>query len=150
MAQWMAWAIAAGLLVMLEIFTGTFYLLMIAFGIIAGAIAAALDLPSGVQFIVAAVVGAVATVALNRSKLGKTTRTDSARDPNVNLDIGQAVTIAVWTMPEGGTPVARVMHRGAQWDVEYAGSGTPAPGIHQIIEIRGSCLLVKPMHSHKG
>src|SRR5471032_42773 len=37
MADWMHWLIAAGVVVILELFTGTFYLLMIAIGIAAGA-----------------------------------------------------------------------------------------------------------------
>ncbi|MFS2021308.1 NfeD family protein, partial [Massilia sp. CT11-108] len=39
MAEWMGWLVAAGVLVILELFTGTFYLLMIAIGLAAAAIA---------------------------------------------------------------------------------------------------------------
>ncbi|GAA4029803.1 NfeD family protein [Actimicrobium antarcticum] len=146
MAQWMMWLAAAGTLVILEIFTGTFYLLMIAVGLSAGALAGYLGLSAPVQFVVAAVVGVIATVALSRSKLGKASRAHASRDPNASLDIGQSVTIDAWHTPTGGKPMARVMYRGAMWDVEYAGAGTPAAGVHHIIEIRGSCLLVLQAH----
>ncbi|MBC7513858.1 MAG: NfeD family protein, partial [Herminiimonas sp.] len=85
MAQWMLWLAVAGAVVILELFSGTFYLLMIAIGIVAGAIVAYAGGTPEVQLIVAAVVGLLATIILRHSKLGKINRTDAARDPNVNL-----------------------------------------------------------------
>ena len=40
MADWTYWLIGAGLLIVAELFIGTFYLLMIALGLVAGALAA--------------------------------------------------------------------------------------------------------------
>ena len=69
------------------------------------------------------------------------TRVEAERDPNVNLDIGQTVTVPAW---QDG--VARVMYRGALWDVELdrtvAGAAVPAPGQYIIREVRGSRLIV--------
>ena len=144
MTQWMMWATAAGLLVILELFSGTFYLLMIAIGMAFGAVAAYAGLASGMQLLIAAAVGAATTVTLNRSKFGKMSRTNSARDPNVNLDIGQSINVDHWTMRPDGSAFARVLYRGAQWDVDYAGAGTALPGAQVITEIRGSRLLVAP------
>ncbi len=142
MAQWMVWMAVAGVLVTLEIFSGTFYLLMIAVGAGAGAIAAYAGLDTPAQLVVAAVVGIAATVALNRSKLGKGSRVNAARDPNINLDVGQMITIEAWQHPAGGRASARARYRGALWDVEYIGADVPQAGVHEISEIRGSCLLV--------
>ncbi|HCN90871.1 MAG TPA: NfeD family protein, partial [Oxalobacteraceae bacterium] len=36
MTDWIVWSVLAGILVILELFTGTFYLLMIAIGFAAG------------------------------------------------------------------------------------------------------------------
>ncbi len=71
------------------------------------------------QLIVAAVVGVAATVALRRSRFGRRRKTDAARDPNVNLDIGQTRARArvAWQRCAGH---ARAMYRGALWDVELA------------------------------
>jgi membrane protein implicated in regulation of membrane protease activity len=148
MAHWMNWLVLAGALVILEMFSGTFYLLMIAIGMVAGAIAAFAGMPLEFQLLVAAVVGIVATTALHRSRFGKSKRTDSARDPNVNLDIGQAIDIAAWTDAgqAGRRPTARAMYRGALWDVELAGEGTPSPGRFTIREIHGSRLIVSAHH----
>lgn len=139
MADWTFWLVAAGATAILELFTGTFYLLMIAIGLATGALAALAGAGTPAQTLVAALVGLVATAVLRRSKFGRPTRSDTARDPNVNLDIGQTVNVAHW---KDGT--ARVMYRGAQWDVELAPGAHATPGQYTIREVRGSRLIVAP------
>jgi len=137
MADWMLWAIGAGALVILELFSGTFYLLMIAIGMSAGALTALarVDMPG--QTLVAAVVAAIATLLLRRSRYGKTAHVRAEANPDVNLDIGQTVNVQAW---QDGS--ARVMYRGAMWDVELAPGETAAPGVFRIREVRGSRLIV--------
>ena len=142
MAQWMIWSILAAMLVILELFSSTFYLLMVAIGLGAGALAALGGLGVEIQIIVAAVVGVVATGILHRSKFGKFTRTDAARDPNVNIDIGQTLTIDAWNEAPGGHSTARAMYRGAQWDVDLSPHAQAVAGTFTIREIRGSRLMV--------
>jgi membrane protein implicated in regulation of membrane protease activity len=137
MADWIMWLIAAGVLVALELFSGTFYLLMLALGALAGALVAALRIDIPGQMLAAAVVGIAATVLLRRSRYGKTVKTDSARDPNINLDIGQSLEVALWS-----ERTARVMYRGALWDVELAPGMPSEPGMYIIREVRGSRLIV--------
>ncbi|MES2935115.1 MAG: NfeD family protein [Pseudomonadota bacterium] len=145
MANWILWCIAAGLILIFEIFTGTFYLLMISFGLAAGAAASALGFSFEMQIVVAAVVGIVATALLRHSKWGKINKTNAARDPNVNLDIGQSIVVREWSNEVGGKSTARTMYRGAMWDVELAPgaekNGSDA-GTFVIQEIRGSHLIV--------
>ncbi len=133
MSEMMSWFLAAGVLVILELFVGTFYLLMVAAGILAGGIAAAAGAPISVQTLVAALVGIVATLLLRR----RSKKASAARDPNVSLDIGQSITVNEW---HDGR--ARVMYRGALWDVDLAPGGNPAAGQYTIREIRGSRLIV--------
>ncbi|MDB5760020.1 MAG: NfeD family protein, partial [Burkholderia sp.] len=64
MTGWMLWLALAGALTILELFSGTFYLLMIALGMLAGALAAVLGLGDTMQVLIAAVVGAAATALL--------------------------------------------------------------------------------------
>ena len=145
MADWIMWLVAAGVLVALELFSGTFYLLMMALGALAGALVAALriDLPG--QMLAAALVAVAATVLLRRRRRNGPAKVAAARDPNVNQDIGQPVQVPHW---DGRT--ARVMYRGALWDVELEGAaeGEPAPGMapgpgtYRITEVRGSRLIV--------
>ena len=62
------WWLAAGLLVAAELASGTFYLLMVALGCAAGALAAHAGLGATAQMLVAAVVGAGATTAWYRTR----------------------------------------------------------------------------------
>ena len=142
MADWSYWLAAAGVTVILELFTGTFYLLMIAIGLAAGSLAALLGLGPATQTLIAAVVGVIATMLLRRSRYGRPqARVQAGRDPNVNLDIGQTIHVPAW---QDGA--ARVMYRGALWDVELdtsaAPGAAPAPGQYTIREVRGSRLIV--------
>lgn len=137
MADWMMWLALAGVLVIAELASGTFYVLMIAVGVAFGALAALLGLSVPAQIVSAAVVGVLATSVLHRSRFGAPSRRDPARDPNVNLDIGQQVDVDSW---EGGR--ARVMYRGALWDVELGPGATAQTGSYTIVEIRGSRLVV--------
>lgn len=142
MTDWMMWLGLAGGLVILEMFSGTFYLLMIGVGAAAGGLAALLGAASALQFLVAAITGIIATYALRRSKLGHFAKRDATRDPNVNLDIGQTLAIESWRGAEGGMRSARVMYRGAMWDVELEPGGVARAGTFAIREVRGSRLLV--------
>jgi membrane protein implicated in regulation of membrane protease activity len=134
MTAWMIWLVLAGALVILEMFSGTFYLLMIALGMVAGATAAWVGLAAELQVLLAALVGAAATTALRRRRPRKS---DAARDPNINLDIGQSLHVTHW---HDGT--ARVTYRGALWDVELAHGAHAQAGQFVICEIRGSRLIV--------
>jgi membrane protein implicated in regulation of membrane protease activity len=137
MADWINWLVAAGLLVILELFSGTFYLLMIAIGLAFGALAALLGASAPVQTIVAAVVGVAATGLLHRSRLGRPAKGNVARDRNVNIDIGQTLTVPAWHDGK-----ARVMYRGALWDVELGPGATVEPGTFKIVEVQGNRLIV--------
>ena len=138
MSDWSMWFGVAGLIVILELVSGTFYLLMVAVGVAAGGLAAWLGGGFSLQLLAAAVVGVLAVAALHRSKFGYRARhVNAARDPGVNLDIGQTIQV-----PEWQDGVARVMYRGALWDVELAPGGTPSPGQFTIREVRGSRLIV--------
>jgi membrane protein implicated in regulation of membrane protease activity len=137
MSDWMGWLAAAGVLVVLELFTGTFYLLMIAIGFAVGGIVALAGAGRPLQAVCAGIVGVLATSLLHRSRFGLPSRRDAARDRNVNLDIGQHVSVPAW---DGGR--ARVRYRGALWDVELGQGATARPGEFRIVEVRGSILVV--------
>jgi len=70
MSAWMIWLSLAGIVVILELFSGTFYLLMMAFGLFAGAIAAWFGSAIEMSLLVAAIVGALSTLALHKSRFG--------------------------------------------------------------------------------
>ncbi len=142
MTDWMIWFAVACVLIILEMATGTFYLFMIAIGAVAGGIAALSGASGTWQCILAAVIAAVATFALRRSRFGRSGNLDASRDPDVNLDIGQALEVAEWRNVPGAASVARVMYRGALWDVELADGGTAVAGQFRIQEVQGNRLVV--------
>ncbi len=142
MVVWMTWLIWAGVLVILEMLTGTFYLLMIAAGFASAGVAAWLGAGSATQYVVAAVIGIFATYVLRRSKYGKASKSNAFGDPNVNMDIGQSISVDTWKTSDDEKSTARVMYRGAMWDVELAKGSTPKAGLFIIREVRGSCLIV--------
>ena len=142
MSPWIYWLCAAGVLVILELLTGTFYLLMVALGLVAGAVAAYSGASVIIQFLAASTAGALATICLNRSRFGTSLLVAPASGQNPDLDIGQSVRVEVWHHREDGPATARVMYRGALWDCELIDAAAPVPGTFIITAMRGSCLLV--------
>ncbi|VVE25775.1 NfeD-like family protein 1 [Pandoraea eparura] len=139
MEQAWLWFGIAGLTVLLELASGTFYLLMVALGMTAGGVAALLRVDWPLQWVAAAAVAGVAVWILRRSRFGqRRIKVDAAADPNTNLDIGQRLHVDVWN-PDGQ---ARAMYRGAEWDVELLPGESPSAGWFVICEVRGSRLYV--------
>lgn len=134
------WWLTVGALVAAELATGTFYLLMLALGAAAGAIAASAGVPTQTQITTAAVVGGGAVVLWYFVKKLRPRPQPAASNSDVNIDIGQRVQVPAWEA--GG--VARVQYRGATWAVRHAGPGVPAPGEHLIVALEGNELRVAP------
>ena len=139
------WWIGAGVLVVLELISGTFYLLMIALGCVAAALAHVAGAAADVQFAVAAVVALAAVVLLRRSRYGRRKREQASRNPDVNLDIGQTLSVPAWHQRR-----ARVSYRGAAWDVELAAGEPEDAQLYEIAELRGSCLVVVASRQQKA
>ncbi|SAL53207.1 NfeD family protein [Caballeronia humi] len=136
-ASGLFWWIAAGALVVMELITGTFYLLMIALGFIAGGLAHWAGASLAIELAVAALVALVAVIVLRRSRFGSWKRRDASRDAGVNLDIGETLQVNEWH--EGH---ARAMYRGAEWDVELAPGETEGARWYQIMAMQGNRLVV--------
>lgn len=132
------WWIAAGLLVAAELASGTFYLLMLAVGACAGALAAHLGLGETTQMVMAAIVGGTAVIALNRRRSRGSKAAPAASNPDMNLDIGQSVQVDAWS----ADGLAQVQYRGAAWQARFIGSAPASSGRHVIRAVEGSCLLL--------
>ena len=140
MADWAVWFSVAGILVVIEIFTGSFFLLMIALGMAAGGIVAWLGFPVSVQLFVAGIVGFAGTIVLRMSRLAR--KKNHALDPNVNFDIGNTLSVDEWESVSNGANVSRVAYRGAMWDVELESGAEAIPGLFVIREVRANRLIV--------
>jgi membrane protein implicated in regulation of membrane protease activity len=133
------WWLLTGAAVAVELLTGTFYLLMLAIGLAAGAIAAHAGASPTVQLITAAAVGggAVATWHLRRGK--RPGEPDAAANRDVNLDIGEVVQVDAWNAD--GT--ASVKYRGANWTVVALAGAVHGTGPHRVREVVGNRLVVE-------
>ena len=134
------WWLAAGILVAVELASGTFYLLMLALGCVAAALAAHAGLAGTSQLVAAALVGGGATAVWHFKRARSPRSAPAAANRDVNLDIGQTVQVELWDA--GGA--ARVRYRGANWQVRFQGAGAPRPGPHVIVALNGNELAVAP------
>ena len=134
------WWIAAGVIVAAELLISSFYLLMIALGIAAGAIAAHLGFSSTAQIVTASVVGAVAVIGCYLYKRTRPGDPSPRADRSVNLDVGETIYIDAWK--SDGT--AQVKYRGASWTAIHRPGIIPATGPHRVAELVGNRLLVDP------
>jgi membrane protein implicated in regulation of membrane protease activity len=132
------WWIAAGVLVAVELATGTFYLLMLALGAAAAALAAHAGLAFAMQLVIAALVGGGAVAGWHQRRQRQPQSPPASANRDVNLDIGERVHVAHW-LADG---TASVHYRGAQWSARYAGDGTPAPGEFVIRAVEGNRLML--------
>ena len=133
------WWLAAGVLVAAELATGTFYLLMLALGAAAGALAAHAGLSLTGQIGAAALLGGGAVVVWHLRRGRQPAALPAQANPDVNLDVGSTVQVPQWE-PDGS---ARVHYRGSAWDARHVGAGAPAPGLHVIRSVEGNRLLLE-------
>jgi len=141
MAQSTIWWVLAGIFIAVELLSGTFYLLMLALGMAAAAMAAQLGASTTVQLVVAALVGGGAVIAWRAFKQRRPAKPAAQANRDVNLDIGEVVHIDAWSA-EG---TASVKYRGANWQVVLAPGQASAPGAHTIVEVAGNRLIVTPV-----
>lgn len=138
MASFTVWWLIAGALVVAELLTFSFYLLMLAVGAVAGAIAAHLGAGETLQIVTAALLGTAAVAACYLLRRRNARRQPAQSDRSMNLDIGESVQVDNWAAD--GT--AQVRYRGAQWTVVLRPGNAPTPGTHRVAEIIGNRLLV--------
>lgn len=144
MSNWMVWSLLAGAVVILEMLTGTFYLLMVALGLLAGAIAAWFNFALAPQLLIASSVATIGIFLLYRSRFGLSHKESANRNPDVNMDIGQVLQVQQWHEAQAGVFVGRASYRGAMWDVELQ-HAEAVPGTYKITEVQGSKLIVRPV-----
>jgi membrane protein implicated in regulation of membrane protease activity len=135
------WWVAAAALVIAELLTGTIYLLAVAVGGVAGALAAHAGLGLSAQIVIAAAVGTAATLFWHFSKTRQRRAEVKPAQANadVNQDIGAQVQVNAWNAD--GT--AQVSYRGAQWTVLAIQGADRLSGQHRVKEVVGNRLVVE-------
>lgn len=137
LATW--WWIVAGVLVAAELATGTFYLLMLALGAAAAALAAHAGLSGSLQIVTAALVGGIAVAAWRAKRQRQPAALPASENRDVNLDIGERIEVTEWHADGTG----HAMYRGARWAIRHQGAGAPVPGWHVIRSVEGNRLHVE-------
>ena len=140
MEPWLAWIIAGFVLIIMELVSGTFYLLVIGTGAFAGAIVAWAGGGYIAQALGACVVAMAGTGIVYRWHAARR----KASSPTENmLDVGQSVVLETWSDADQG--LARVRYRGTTWDARVSAGTKPEPGATLYITgLEGSTLLVAP------
>ncbi len=135
MDSWLAWGAVGLALVIVELLTGTFYLLMLGVAAFGAAGAAALGYDFPVQAIVAAVLaaGGCYGVHIYRAK--------NRAGQMAPIDAGMPASFESWT--DAGARLARVRYRGASWEAQVEGADALEPGATvYVLAANGNTLKV--------
>jgi membrane protein implicated in regulation of membrane protease activity len=139
MEQSTIWWLLTGVAILIELMSGTFYLLMLATGLAAAAVASHLGATDTVQIAVAALISSGAVLGWRAYKISKPSSPSANANPDVNLDVGATVQIDAWN-PDG---TASVKYRGANWTVAPDEGHPSAIGAHRVVRVLGSRLIVR-------
>ena len=131
----LAWAILGLVLVIAELLSGTFYLLMFGVAAFGAAAAAYLGQPFAVQAIVASVLAALGSYGVH------VYREKNRAEQMPHIDAGMPASFETWIDP--GSRLARVRYRGASWDAHVEGADTVEPGaMLYVLSADGNTLKV--------
>jgi membrane protein implicated in regulation of membrane protease activity len=139
MELWLIWTVAGFALIIAELVTGTFYLLVVGVGAFAGALVAWLGGNTLVQAVSGSLVAIVGTLMVHHWHAAHR----KADEGHANfLDRGQPVILEGWV--DENRRIARVKYRGAGWDARLSrAEDKPAPGTTLYIEGQeGNTLVV--------
>jgi membrane protein implicated in regulation of membrane protease activity len=139
MAESTLWWLLAGAAVAVELLTGTFYLLMLAIGMVAGALVAHAGGGQASQLVAAALVGGGAVAGWHFVRRRGQPPGSVPANANFNLDAGEPVHVDAWTAEHTAT----VRYRGTVWTAVPAGGTPQGVGPHRVREVDGSRLVVE-------
>lgn len=138
MALWMGFAAVAVLAFIVEMFTGTFYLLVFAAALAGAAAAAAFGVNLSGSLLIAAFLSALGTAYVYRLRRQ---RRQTALDCSNDLDIGARVVLEA----AAADMLWRVHYRGAVWEARDVSGSLKAGDAAKIIGKDGIVLLIAPV-----
>ena len=115
----LAWLLLGLALVVVELLSGTFYLLILGLACGIGSLVAWLGGPFWMQALLASVAAVAGSIMVRRSKSGATAGSNS-------MDIGQTVVLESWVSES--QRLAKVRYRDASWEAEVLGNDHVEPG----------------------
>jgi membrane protein implicated in regulation of membrane protease activity len=130
MSDWLMWLLLGGALCVAELFSGTFYLLLLGMAAFAAAGGAWVGLPGSIQFALAALVSLAGLPLVRRA-------TRRRAPPAGNYDSGQEIELAEVNGQLQG------LYSGSFWRVhEVSGQALRAGDRVRIVRVDGSRLIV--------
>ena len=135
MDTYLIWLVAGFGLVIVELLSGSFYLLMLGVAAFGGAAVAYAGQGFGAQAVVAALLAVAGCygVHLHRAR--------NSKEQMASVDAGQPANFESWIDEGGG--LARVRYRGASWDAQVDGTGALQEGaLVYVLKIEGHRLEV--------
>ena len=129
------WAVTGLVLVIVELLTGTFYLLMLGVAAFGAALAAWLGLAFPAQAMVAAVISAIGCYGVHIYKAR------NRAQQMAPIDAGMPASFESWL--DVGARLARVRYRGASWEARVEGLEAIEPGaMLYVLDTDGNTLRV--------
>jgi membrane protein implicated in regulation of membrane protease activity len=129
------WAVIGLVLVIVELLTGTFYLLMLGVAAFGAALAAWLGLEFSAQSIVVVVISAIGCYGVH------VYRAKNRAQQMAPIDAGMPASFESWL--DAGARRARVRYRGASWEARVEGLEAIEPGATvYVLETDGNTLRV--------
>jgi membrane protein implicated in regulation of membrane protease activity len=129
MATYLLWAIAGFILVIAELLTGTFYLLVLGVAALVGAAVAWAGGEIWLQVLLTAASALIGTYLVHTwwRRHPKQSQAENS------LEVGQTVVFETWVQQGESGGMARVKYRGASWDAKVTGAAKP----DDVLTIRG-------------
>jgi membrane protein implicated in regulation of membrane protease activity len=120
MEPWLVWGVLGMVLVIAELLTGTFYLLVLGVAAFGAAAAAGMGLVFSVQSIVFSIVAVLGCYGVHAY------RAKNKAEQMPSIDAGMPASFESWV--DSGTRLARVRYRGASWEARVEGAEPVEPG----------------------
>ncbi|MBX9905640.1 MAG: NfeD family protein [Burkholderiales bacterium] len=140
MEMYLLWAVTGIVLIIIEMLTGTFYLLVLGIAALAAAAAAYLGQSFWVQAVTVAAVSVLGVILIKRFRGTVQPAADRG------LDVGQTVMLDAWISEADG--LARVKYRNAQWEAQVTGERVPGGKVFYIHAVDGNTLRVSAVRPH--
>jgi membrane protein implicated in regulation of membrane protease activity len=121
----LTWAIVGLVLVITELLTGTFYLLMLGIAAFGAALAVWMGLEFGGQALVFLIVAGTGCYGVH------VYRARNQKQQMAPIDAGMPASFESWV--DAGSRLARVRYRGASWDARVEGADAVEPGAMLVV-----------------
>ncbi|MCW5606260.1 MAG: NfeD family protein [Burkholderiales bacterium] len=136
MEEYLLWFLAGIALIIAELLTGTFYLLVLGVAALAGGGTAYLGFSFWAQAVVAVAAAVIGVLLVGRYRSGAPEKNGATQ----HLDVGQSVLLDSWVSEAEG--LARVSYRNALWNARVEGAHASGDKVFYIRAVDGNTLHV--------